>query len=165
MTVRFTPGGIMARYAVEMFGHLVYSPELSYDDLLSLESDLMVGLTGIIAGQGGEFTHFEAMGDTMRVQCVFVEHGEKLFHSFCSELALLMDGNVEARVLFVDKDLDMLHVYTLNGGTWRECCISLPAPGPLTLAMRDPPAKRKRSGGKSARRALSVTFNQEPIQN
>jgi hypothetical protein len=145
----------MARYAVEMFGQLVYSPDLSYDALLSLESGLKVGLTGIIAGQGGEFAHFEAMGDTMRVQCVFTEHGEKLFHSFCAQLAPLMDGNVEARLLFVDKDLDLLHVYTLNGGTWKECCISLPAPGPLTLAMRDPPAKKKRTGGKSARKPAS----------
>jgi hypothetical protein len=127
----------MARYAAEMFCRFVYSPELSYDDLLTLEASLKIDLTGILGGYGGEFIHFEETGDAVRVQCVFPAYNEELFHVLCDRIAPLTDGRTEAAILFVDKDLELLHMYALHDGTWRECCLRLPAPGPQTQAKAD----------------------------
>jgi hypothetical protein len=49
----------------------------------------------------------------------------------------LTDGRVEAGILFVDKDLALLHIYSLHDSAWRECCVRMPDPGPLTRAMAD----------------------------
>lgn len=127
----------MAQHAAELFVQCVYSPDLSYDDLLALEGSLKLDLTEIMETRGGEFIHFEEMGDTMRAQCVFPEYRESLFHGICDSLAPFMDGRVEARLLFVDKDLDAVHFYAVSGNEWRESCVGLPAPGPLTTAFRD----------------------------
>jgi hypothetical protein len=127
----------MAQYASELFVQCIYSPELSYEQLIALEANLKIEANKILEERGGEFIHFEEMGDTLRVQCVFPETRESLFHSVCEELAPLMDGTVEARLLFVDKDLDGLFFYTLSRGEWKEGLIALPAAGPITLALRD----------------------------
>ncbi|MDR0826846.1 MAG: hypothetical protein LBN33_03070 [Desulfovibrio sp.] len=142
----------MARYAVEMFSQFIYNLELSYHDLLDLEAELKVELAAILADQGGEFVHFEEIGDTVRLQCVFADYEEAVFHTVCERIAPLMDGRVESRLLFVNKDLDLLYIYTISNGDWRECCLHLPAPGPLAKALLNKKASaKKRAGGKSSR--------------
>lgn len=134
----------MARYDTEMFAQCVYSLDLSYHDLLEFEAELKLALNRILEQNNAEFIHFEELGDTMRAQCVFTEYTEGLFHSVCDAVAPLMDNRVEARLLFVSKDLDFLHCYILAQGAWQEGCLHLPAPGPLTRALRDqdPPGRR-----------------------
>jgi hypothetical protein len=138
----------MARYDTEMFCRFVYSPELSYEALLALEAALKVALTAVLDEGGGEFIHFEETGDALRVQCVFAGYDEDAFHALCDRIAPLTDGRTEAGMLFVDKDLQLLHVYALHDGMWRECCVALPAPGPLSAAATDKepvaPAARSR---------------------
>lgn len=133
----------MAQYATELFIQCVYSLELSYHELLEKEAALKSSVTVILEESGGEFIHFEEMGDTMRVQCVFAEYGEELFHPVMSRIAPLMDGQVECRALFVHKDLGFIHIFTVSRGAWQESCLHLPAPGPLTRALRDqdPPSR------------------------
>jgi len=133
----------MAQFATELFVQCVYGLELSYHELLEKEAELKLTMTAILEQGGGEFIHFEEMGDTMRVQCMFVEYGEHIFHPLCESMAPLMDGHVEARLLFVSKDLDFLHIYTISKKRWQESCLHLPAPGPLTKALRDqdPPSR------------------------
>jgi hypothetical protein len=127
----------MAQYDAELFVQCVYSPELSYHDLMEAEAALKLALSGIFEESGGEFIHFEGLSDTLRSQCVFPACGEDLFHAVCDKVAPLMDGRVECRMLFVSKDLDTLHIYTVSRGTWRECCLHMPVAGPLTSALRD----------------------------
>lgn len=131
----------MAQYAAELFVQCVYSLELSYEDLIAAEAELKVQFTSILEQNGAEFIHFEEMGDTMRVQCVFATYTENLFHSICDLLAPFMDGRVEARLLFVNKDLNFLHIYTISNNSWQECSLHMPAAGPLTRELReqDPP--------------------------
>lgn len=133
----------MAQYATELFIQCVYSLDLSYHELLEKEAALKMGLTTIMEEAGGEFIHFEEMGDTMRMQCVFPEYGEDLFHPLCRQIAPSMDGHVECRMLFVHKDLDFINFYTVSNGTWQEGCVHLPLPGPLSTALReqDPPSR------------------------
>lgn len=127
----------MARFATELFIQCVYSLDLSYHDLLEREAALKVELTTILEQSEGEYIHFEVMGDVMRVQCVFPRYAEDVFHALCGRVAPLMDGQVEAKMLFVSKDLDFLHIYTLSKGEWLESCLHVPAAGPLTRALRD----------------------------
>jgi hypothetical protein len=122
---------------MEMFCRFVYSPELSYEELLTLEAELKISLTGALGEFGGEFVQFEETGDAVRLQCVFAEYDEDMFHALCDRIAPLTDGKVEAGILFVDKDLEKLHVYAVHEGTWRECCVDLPAFGPLTELAAD----------------------------
>jgi hypothetical protein len=132
----------MAHHTTELFVQCVYSLELSYQDLMEIEAGLKPALAVIFEEHGGEFLHFEGISDTLRSQCMFSSYSEDLFHSLCDRLAPLMDGRVECRLLFVSKDLDTLHIYTVSRGAWRESCLHLPAAGPLTVALRDqdPPA-------------------------
>ncbi|MDR2124464.1 MAG: hypothetical protein LBP38_05730 [Desulfovibrio sp.] len=124
----------MARHDAEMFCRFVYSPDLSYEALLTLEAALKVELAAVLGEGGGEFIHFEETGDALRVQCVFAGYDEDVFHALCEKIAPLTDGRAETCMLFVDKDLQLLHVYALHDGAWRECCVGLPVPGLLTGA-------------------------------
>ena len=125
----------MAHTATELFVQFVYSLELSYHSLLERESELKAAVTGIWERYGGEFIHFEEMCDTMRAQCAFAQYDDELFHDICEDIAPLMDSFVEARLLFVSKDLDTLHIFTISNNRWQECCLSLPDAGPLSRAL------------------------------
>lgn len=127
----------MARNATELFAQFVYSLELSYDSLMERESELKTSFTAILEQYGGEFIHFEEMGDTMRAQCAFARYEEDLFHDICDDIAPQMDFFVEARLLFVNKDLDTLHIFVINNGKWQESCLRLPEAGPLSRALLD----------------------------
>ena len=134
----------MARYAAELFVQCVYSLDLTYDELIEAEGELKVAMTAVLEKNGAEFIHFEEMGDTIRAQCVFSTYGETLFHAVCDGIAPLMNGTIEARLLFVDKDLDGMHFYTVSDRKWQEAVLHMPAAGPLTRTLReqDPPAKK-----------------------
>ena len=127
----------MARNATELFAQFVYSVELSYDSLMERESELKTSFTAILEQHGGEFIHFEEMGDTMRAQCAFARYEEDLFHDICDDIAPQMDSFVEARFLFVDKDVNSLHIFVINNGRWQESCLRLPEAGTLSRALLD----------------------------
>ena len=124
----------MAQFATELFAHFVYSPKLSYHELLDRDEELKIFISRLIEEQNGEYPHFEAMGDALRAQCVFAEYGEDLFHALCDAVAPVMDGDVEARLLFVSKDLDHVHQYTISKKKWQEAVVLLP-PGPIGLSL------------------------------
>jgi hypothetical protein len=127
-------GDAMARYMTELFAHILYSPSLSYHDLLEREEELKT-FWGLLAEmRGGEYLHFEAQGDALLVQCVFPAYGEDLFHALCDALAGRMNGDMEARLLFVSKDLSLLHLYVVSRGRWRESLLRLPL-GPIGDAL------------------------------
>lgn len=131
----------MATYKTELFGHLIYSPELSYEELITREEEVKALIQEVLTGHGAEFLHFEALGDTLRTQCVFQDGDEDLYQDICEAVAPAMKGGIEARFLLVDKDLEILHFYALSGGRWQEAVSSLPGPGfldrtalPVTVA-------------------------------
>ena len=117
----------MAKFDCELFGHFVYGPELSYNDLLAREAELVDAIHAALDASGGEHIDFTPTGDALRVQCVFAHHEEAAFHTACAAVAPLLRGDVQGRMLFVDKGLDMLHLYLLADGRWRESGLRLPA--------------------------------------
>lgn len=142
----------MAKFDCELFGHFVYGPELSYNDLLAREAELMDAIHGALDANGGGHIDFAPTGDALRVQCVFARHEEAAFRTACAVVAPLLRGDVEGRMLFVDKGLDLLHLYLLADGRWREAALRLPepragltshphqdpAPGAMPAALRTP---------------------------
>jgi hypothetical protein len=74
-------------------------------------------------------------------------------------VAPLLRGDVEGRMLFVDKGLDLLHLYLLADGHWREAALRLPKAraGMARLSGTDPavavvPTTRPKSGTTRAKR-------------
>ncbi len=121
----------MATHQIELFGHVTYSPNLSYQDVLDREEKLKLEAQVLLSGVDADFIHFEAVGDALRFQCVFTDGGESLFHQICDGLCPMMDNGLAGRLLFVDKDLYTLHYYSLGKGTWQEGTLALPLAGYL----------------------------------
>ena len=124
------------RFKSELFAHFVYSQELSYEELLTTEETFQEAVTQILNDEGAQFINFTAFGDTLRAQCVFEIHEESLFQRICETIAPLMDGTLEARLLFVDKELDVLAVYLIAQKEWQESIIQVPVAGPIGAKLR-----------------------------
>lgn len=128
----------MAYKKIELFGHIVYSPDLSYHDLLEREESVKNMVQEVLESSGGSYIHFEALGDTLRFQCALAEERDEIFHNICDDFAPHVKDGLDARLLIVDKDLDTLYSYSIVNGKWQEAVIGLPAAGRLDDA---PPVK------------------------
>ncbi len=129
------PGAtVVATHQIELFGHVTYSSDLSYHDLLEREEALKNLIQAVLAQSGADFIHFEALGDALRVQCVFADDGEVFFHRICDGLCPYMAEGLAGRLLFVDKDLHDLYYYSLSAGKWQESTLALPPAGHLEKA-------------------------------
>ncbi len=124
----------MATYKTELFGHVVYSPELTYEDLLAREEEVKEHIRAVLTEHGGDFLHFEALGDTLRVQCVFQAGDEDFFQALCAAVAPWFNEGISARLLFIDKDLESLFFYGIRDGAWQEAVLALPECGFLDAA-------------------------------
>ncbi len=124
----------MSFYKVELFGHVVYSPDLSYDDLLAREEEVKALVQEVLEREQGKFIHFEALGDTLRFQCVRPDEQEGSFHAVCVALAPHVRNGLDARLLLVDKDLDTVYFYSIANGRWQEAVMGLPPAGYLAPA-------------------------------
>lgn len=119
----------MSQYKMELFGHVVYNHELSYDDLLAREEETKLLMQETLENAGGGFINFEALGDTLRFQCMLPDEDEGAFHRICEALAPNIKKGLDARMLLVDKDLDTLYYYSLVDGRWQEAIVGLPPAG------------------------------------
>ncbi len=126
----------MAQHTCEIFVHIVYSPELSYYELMDREEALKTLVDSILFEAGGEYIHFEPSGDTLRAQCSLPAFAEDVFHSVCDKLLPGLDEHLEAKLLFVSKNLESLFLYTISRGKVQEACIDLPPAGPLGHLLR-----------------------------
>lgn len=126
----------MAQYVCEIFAHFVYGPDLTYDELMGREEALKALVGEVFTQAGGDFIHFEPMGDTLHAQCALSVCEEDTFHAICQGLLPQMDSHVEGRLLGVSKSLDHLYLYTLSNGAWQEACLALPMAGALGTALR-----------------------------
>ena len=121
----------MPFHKIELFGHVVYSPDLSYHDLLAKEETVKASVQAILEKAGGEFIHFEAFGDMLQFQCVLTEESEAVFHAICDDLAPNTKNDLDVRILMVDKKLNTLYYYSIADGRWQEAYLGLPPAGYL----------------------------------
>jgi len=139
----------MPFHNIELFGHVTYSSDLSYDDLLAREEAVKALVQSALETVSGEFIHFEALGDTLRFQCVLSDEREQDFHAICDNLAPHIKNGLDARLLMVDKDLGSVYFYSISDCRWQEATIGLPPAGrlaqaePVKLQQRTNHAKQK----------------------
>lgn len=125
----------MPKYRTELYGQLIYSPDISYEDLLPLEEDLMAHVTEKLEASKAHFVHFESEGDRTFFQCVFQEFGEELFALVARSIAVKTDGKVECKLFFVDKELSSVYFYALSKGKLKANKVALPVAGPIDNAL------------------------------
>jgi hypothetical protein len=127
----------MPKYRTELFGQLIYSPEISYADLLPLEEELMLFVRQTLEQFDGQFISFEPEGDHTFFQCVFQGCADSLFTSIGQTLKEKIAGLVEGKLFFVDKALSAVYFYALNKGALQGQKMVLPAAGPIDKAMSE----------------------------
>lgn len=134
----------MGNYLCEMFGHFEYGEELGYQELLDREAMLTRDTQQLLQSFDAAHIHYTPLGDELMVQCVFKKYDPDLFSEICDGLHPLLCQAVQGRVLFVDKHLKSLHIYSLTEMGWHEAALHIP-PVKDALHMVDPKAV-KRSG-------------------
>ena len=127
----------MPKHRTELFGQLIYAPEISYEDLLPLEEQLTAFVTEKLEAAKAKFIHFEPEADRTCFQCVFNEFGEELFASIGAELKKRTDARCECKLFFVDKELSSVYFYALSKGKLKASKMDLPAAGPIDRALRE----------------------------
>jgi hypothetical protein len=138
-------GEKMPKFRCEFFGHCIFAEELSYAELLEKETQLKGELSGLFAQAGFAHTHFTSTGDFLLVQGVAAEYDQDLFQEICEAVSQLLDEDVEARLLFVDRFLNSVYFFALNNETWRETFLEWPLPKDVLskgMAPPDPPLPR-----------------------
>ena len=132
----------MPKFRCELFGHFIFAEELSYAELLAKEAQLKEELSELFAHAEFAHMHFTSTGDFLLVQGVAAEHDQNLFQEVCEAVSQLLDEDVEARLLFVDRFLDSAYFYVLNSETWRETFLEWPLPKEVLskgIVLPDPP--------------------------
>lgn len=116
----------MTRHRSEMFAHFLYDQALTYTELLDREAELMASMQHVFDKTGAAHVEFTPTGDALGVRCSFRAQDESLFHSVCDAVTPLLRHDVQGRLLFVDTSLDIIHLYLLAEGTWKEGALQLP---------------------------------------
>lgn len=119
------------KYNAELFAQFVYSEELTYDELLDAEKNLISFTDETMQKNKAEHIHFEPLGDALCMQCSFAMFKEELFETICDELAPIMDTSMEARLLFVDKELESVILYSISKKKWKKKLFPLPPAGSI----------------------------------
>lgn len=118
----------MARFRYECFCTLVYDNELTYEEVLERETALETRMGEILESCGGKHVDFVSIGDSLRIQCAFVDWRPEDFRLLCAEMAELTVDGVHGRVLVVNKDLDEISVALLGADGPMLARVPLPAP-------------------------------------
>lgn len=125
----------MPKYGTELFGQVIYAPEISYDDLLALEEEIKGFVTASLEAAGGEYLSFESEGDRTFFQCAFQSCDQAIMEALARTFAKRMDKQLESKLLFVERLLGRHVFYAVNHRRTREEVITLPAAGPIDEAL------------------------------
>ncbi len=125
----------MPKYKTEVFGQFIYSPEISYDELLKLEEDIKSFITDTMESFGAEFLAFESEGDRTFFQGILQERGGELAEKIAAAFTRKLNEHTECKLMFVDKMLCEHHFYALNHKGAKLEKMTMPAAGPLDKAL------------------------------
>ncbi len=118
----------MPRMQCEVFGSVIYPESLSYQELLSLEEELLADLNAALAECGAQFGGFFQDGDFLRITCAFPGMDVARNRDFALRLQACLPPGLALNLLFVDKNLGRLCLYSSDGESMREQDIALPGP-------------------------------------
>lgn len=127
----------MPKYRTELFGQVIYAAEISYDELLKLESEFKDFITESLEAAGGEFPDFESEGDRTFFQCVFQSCGSETMEGLAETFKARMNKNLESKLMFVDKMLCRHVFYGINHKKIQEKSVALPEAGPIDKSLNE----------------------------
>jgi hypothetical protein len=117
----------MPKFRCEFFGNFTYAEELSYSALIEKEAELKEELSRLFAQAKYQHLHFASAGDYLLVQGLAADYEREMFHEICDAVSQLLNEGVRARLLFVDRFLDSMYLYTVNDESWQEARVAFPA--------------------------------------
>ena len=110
----------MARHQCELFGVVLYGPDLSYQALYELEQQFIDRLREILEGAGAVHLDFWGAGDALQLQCSLGERDKATLHDICDEATAMLTGELRGRLVCVDKDLTAIDIFHLFPGNWEQ---------------------------------------------
>lgn len=125
----------MPKHRAELFGQIIYDPEISYDELLGLENDMKNFTLSTLEDCRAQFISFESEGDRTFFQCAFQECRQDLSEKIAAIFASRMTKQLECKLFFVDKMLyeHYFYIVTPRGGKAKK--LTLPEAGPIDKAL------------------------------
>lgn len=127
----------MDKYSTEIFGEFTYAESVTYEDLLAYEKTLQENVELIYLDGGAEHLDFTPLGDMLMFQCAFETKNLEILRDIAEELAQILPEGVKGRVLCLEKDLTMYHLFWLRPGIWQEKKYKLPDTGPEDAITRE----------------------------
>jgi len=125
----------MPKHAVEIFGQVIYAPEMSYDELLGLETSAISLLTDLLEDLHVEFLAFESDGDRTFFQCALGTCDEKKAGNLAARLAEKLDSRLECKFMCVDRMLFEHLFFAINRQEHKEMKLTLPEAGPIDKSL------------------------------
>jgi hypothetical protein len=118
----------MAKYRYEMFGNMTYGEEMTYEELIEHEQNLIAGMSDFLSEMGASHIDFRPLGDALYVQCVFDDQDARNFEDVCEAAARLAGDHMEGRLLFFGRDLRRLYCFFMADGAWQGGRLNMPTP-------------------------------------
>ena len=103
----------------ELFGQFCYDDSLTYEELLDLEKSLVADVQTLLLHAGGTHLDFTPLGDALMCQCAFEAHKVGIYHGIAQEMAQTLPRGVSARLLCLDKNLAVQHLFWVSRGQWQ----------------------------------------------
>lgn len=95
----------MPYYPLEAFCHITYPQELTYEELLTCEADLIAVLEAQLAAAHAVHVDVFPDGDGLKVHCAFAELAPDAFDDLARDLAEPILRCGEAKLMLLRKDL------------------------------------------------------------
>lgn len=106
----------MPYYPLEAFCHVVYPQELTYEELLTCEADLIAALETQLAAAHAVHVDVFPDGDSLKVHCAFADLSPEAFDDLAHDLAEPILRCGQARLMLLRKDLSAARLAVYGQG-------------------------------------------------
>ncbi len=127
----------MKKNQYEMFCHLIYAENLSYEELLEKENQIIPDINQVLLELEASYINFEQLGDSLNVQCVLTSNELEQLKSMANDIASIASENIEGRIVLIDAMLDQILCFFIVNGKCQAGELNLPSPR-LGIAKRPP---------------------------
>lgn len=114
----------------EIFAEFTYGESLTYEELLQHENMLIEQLDLLFKEGGAEHLDFTPQGDLLMLQCAFEIRNLEILRDISREIAVILPKGIRGRMLCLEKDLTLVHIFWIDKGQWQEKEYVLPKKGP-----------------------------------
>ena len=123
----------------ELYAQLSYGEQLTYEELLEVEEQLIGDLQELLERADAMHLDFMQQGDCLLLQCLFSAPKRYIFRKIAMHIAGILPDHVSGRLFFLDKTLETVHLYWLEPGRWREYIKEIPSLAPEDLPVHTVP--------------------------